>query len=174
MRLVLVGPIVYCLVKEGYREALWLFLVAGVSDALDGFLARAFKWSSRFGAIVDPLADKSLLVAVFIALTYNGLIPLWLLLVVFTRDLVIVVGALAYHMAIGSYSIRPSIFGKITTFTQITYGLILIVNAVGIHLSESILIWGPWVVAGTCLVSGGHYVGLWSVKYVAAKKQMNR
>ncbi|WP_020408239.1 CDP-alcohol phosphatidyltransferase family protein [Hahella ganghwensis] len=165
LRILLVVPIVYCLAREWYRDALWLFLIAGVSDGLDGFLARTFHWSSRFGAITDPLADKALLVSVFVVLTLNGLLPWWLMVLVFVRDLIIVIGALAYHMMLGSYSIRPSIWGKLSTFTQITYVLVVVFYYAGLPMPALAVELGVWAVAAVCLVSGSHYVTSWGRKY---------
>ena len=79
-----------------FFTALVLFAVAGFSDALDGFLAKHYHWESRLGSILDPLADKLLLVASFATLTWLGLIPYWLLWLVLGRDVLIVAGALAY------------------------------------------------------------------------------
>ncbi len=174
LRILLVGPIVYLLAKESYSQALWLFLVAGISDALDGFLARAFRWFSRFGAICDPLADKALLVAVYIVLTYNGLLPLWLLVVVFGRDLLILTGALSFHMVIGAYTMQPSIWGKLSTFTQITYALVVILTQAGLSMPSWAVPWGLWLVALTSLISGGHYVAVWGHKFWLALKQKNQ
>ncbi len=169
MRILLVAPIAFCLAREWYRDALWLFLVAGLSDGLDGFLARTFKWSSRFGAITDPLADKVLLVCVFIVLTINGLLPIWLTLIVFGRDLMIVAGALAYHMLIGSYSMRPSRWGKLSTFTQITYALMIILHQAGIAMPLWSLEVGLWIVACASLISGGHYMLTWGRKFITER-----
>jgi cardiolipin synthase len=171
LRILLVAPIVYCLAKEAYREALWLFVFAGISDALDGFLAREFKWSSRFGAVSDPLADKALLVAVYITLTVNGLLPLWLLAVIFFRDIIIVAGALTYHMVIGSYSMRPTIWGKLSTFSQITYVLILVLDKTVVVMPGWSIKGGLWIVASLSCVSGGHYVIVWGYKFLIALRE---
>ena len=168
LRIILVAPIVYFLAKEAYQQALWLFVIAGVSDALDGYLARHFNWASRFGAITDPLADKALLVAVYITLTVNGLLPVWLIAIVFARDAIIVAGALTYHMVIGTYSMRPSIWGKLSTFSQITYVLILVLNETVITMPGWSLWGGLWVVAGLCCISGGHYLMTWGYKFMVA------
>ncbi|OZG72596.1 CDP-alcohol phosphatidyltransferase [Hahella sp. CCB-MM4] len=165
LRIFLVAPIVFCLAREWYRDALWLFLVAGLSDGLDGFLARTFHWASRFGAITDPLADKVLLVSVFVVLTINGLLPLWLTILVFARDLIIVAGALTYHMLVGSYSIRPSVWGKLSTFAQITYVLVVVLYYAGLPMPLLAVEQGVWIVAATSLISGAHYVTVWGRKY---------
>jgi len=168
LRILLVAPIVYCLAKEAYLEGLILFIVAGVSDALDGYLARAFNWSSRFGAITDPLADKALLVAVYITLTVNGYLPGWILVLVLARDLIILAGALVYHMVIGRYTMHPSIWGKLSTFVQITYILILVVDLALINMPWWSIVGGLWAVAGVTCISGVHYMLIWGVKFFTA------
>ncbi|MDE2089174.1 MAG: CDP-alcohol phosphatidyltransferase family protein, partial [Gammaproteobacteria bacterium] len=96
LRMLLVLPVVALLMTEHYREALLLFGLAGLSDALDGFLAKRYGWTSRLGAVLDPLADKILLVSSYIALGWLRLLPLWLVAAVIVRDLVIVIGAAVY------------------------------------------------------------------------------
>ena len=77
-RILLVGPVVWLLWHGDFVATLWLFFIAGFSDGLDGYLARRFGWRSRLGGILDPLADKFLMVSMFITLTLVGMIPLWL------------------------------------------------------------------------------------------------
>ena len=93
MRIVLVVPVSWSLLRQEFGLALALFFVAGVSDGLDGFLAKHYGWSSRLGALLDPLADKALLVACYASLAWIGLLPVWLLVLVVARDVVIVAGA---------------------------------------------------------------------------------
>jgi len=170
LRILLIFPIAYCLAKALYQQALVLFFIAGMSDALDGYLARSFNWTSRFGSVTDPLADKALLIAVYITLTIKGLLPVWLLFIVFGRDLIIVGGALIYHMAIGAYTMRPSIWGKLSTFSQITYALILIVDRGLVTMPTWSTKGGLWVVAGLSITSGLHYIMLWGQKYFTARR----
>ncbi|HHJ14755.1 MAG TPA: CDP-alcohol phosphatidyltransferase family protein [Gammaproteobacteria bacterium] len=118
-RILLVGPVVWSLWRERYDLALGLFFVAGTSDALDGFLAKHFGWTSRLGALLDPLADKALLVSCYAMLSWNGLLPFWLLALVVARDLVIVSGAVAYNFRVEPLDARPSIISKANTFLQI-------------------------------------------------------
>ncbi|NOR20565.1 MAG: hypothetical protein GQ538_10815, partial [Xanthomonadales bacterium] len=101
VRIGLVVPIMWFLVGAEYESALLLIIIAGFSDWVDGFLARRFGWESRIGGLLDPLADKLLFVSVFAALTWNGLVPLWLFAVVIGRDIIIVSGAFAYEFLIG-------------------------------------------------------------------------
>ena len=169
MRVLLVIPIAVGHYYEEYRNALFLFFVAGVSDALDGFLARRFNWRSRFGAIADPLADKLLLVTAFLFLTLNGQIFLWLMLLVFLRDLVIVAGALAYHYLRGAYDMNPTWLGKLNTLIQIAFVLMIMLHQAGVAMPVAALIWGPWLVALITAASGMHYVILWGRKFIAGR-----
>lgn len=102
---------------------------AGVTDWLDGYTARVFKASGAFGLIFDPLADKILLVFLFAALTYAGLIPVWFLALAFGRDLVIVTGALLLRIYRGVRRFPPKILGKVSTFFQIVYALLSLLRA---------------------------------------------
>ena len=88
VRVVLVAPIVFMLLEERYFAALVLIAIAGFSDALDGFLARAFDWRTPLGSLLDPAADKLLIASVFLTLAYQGLVPLLLTIVVIVRDVV--------------------------------------------------------------------------------------
>ncbi|WP_373508037.1 CDP-alcohol phosphatidyltransferase family protein, partial [Thiocapsa sp.] len=92
LRLVAVAPVMYLLLRQEYGWALVLFAAAGASDGLDGYLAKRYDWRSRLGGILDPLADKALLVACFLILGWQGLVPVWLVIAVILRDLVIVTG----------------------------------------------------------------------------------
>ena len=94
-RILLVVPLVVALLDYQFGIAMVLFAIAGISDALDGFLAKHYHWESRLGSILDPLADKLLLVAGFATLTWLGYIPNWLLWLVIGRDIMIVTGGMA-------------------------------------------------------------------------------
>lgn len=161
LRLLLVPPIVGCLLLDQYGLALVLFVVAGVSDALDGFLAKRFGWTSRLGGLLDPIADKLLLVSCYLALTWQGLIPVWLTLVVIGRDLVILAGATVYHVLIERLEAAPSVISKLNTLSQL-----LLVVAVLFHYGAHILPAG-WLdiliysVLATTLLSGADYVWTW-------------
>lgn len=118
-RFLLVTPVVWAMLEDRFGLALFLFGVAGFSDAVDGYLAKRNNWSSRLGAIMDPLADKLLLVCTFVTLGWLGWIPLWLVVLVILRDLVIISGALFYHYMIEQVTMEPSMVSKLNTFTQI-------------------------------------------------------
>lgn len=160
-RLLLVLPIMWCLYVEYFRQALLLFFIAGLSDGVDGYLARKYNWKSRLGAIADPLADKFLLVAAFVTLTLMGEISWQLGLLVLGRDLVIVIGALIYHYRFGRFDITPSYLGKLSTLLQITFVLVVVMTLAGLPMPEIAITGGQWLVGVVTLLSGLHYTLIW-------------
>ena len=126
LRIVLVFPTAWMLWESRFMEAFVLVIVAGLSDALDGFLARKFNWMSRLGAMLDPLADKFLVAAVFVVFTLQGHIPLWVAIIVLLRDFIILAGAGVYKMLYEEVEIAPTFVSKASTATQIvTLALLL-------------------------------------------------
>ena len=161
-RFLLVPPLVLLLLQEQFGLALLIFGVAGFSDGLDGFLAKRFNWASRLGALMDPLADKLLLVSSFITLGWLQRIPLWLVCVVILRDLVIVGGALIYNFRIERLEADPSMVSKLNTVTQIVLVLAVLLSQVvaGVpYLWMDVLL---YCVLVTTLWSGFDYVWRWS------------
>lgn len=119
LRIILVPIIVIFLIQEEYATALIVFCLAGLTDALDGTLARLLKKQTELGAFLDPLADKVLLSTGFISLSIFGLIPGWLTVIVISRDLIILIGIMTLSMMSVSYEIKPVFVSKITTALQI-------------------------------------------------------
>jgi len=148
-----------------YGFALLLFALAGISDGVDGFLAKHYGWESRLGSILDPIADKLLLVCSFIVLGYTGLLPVWLVVVVLLRDFIIMFGAVAYYLFIGNYAMEPSISSKINTFMEIVLVLVVIVSQL-IHLPELVLQGFITLTAATILISGAGYIFVWGRRAV--------
>jgi cardiolipin synthase len=170
VRIILVWPIVVTLIDGRYALALGLILVAGISDGLDGFLAKRFNWQSRLGGLLDPLADKLLLVAVFIALSMTGLVPLWLTAVVISRDLVIVSGGVVYQWLVEPVQPEPSVASKINTGTQLLYVLAVISHRTsGMPPPEFLTLAGA-VVFVTSTVSGLDYVVRWSGRAIRSRR----
>jgi cardiolipin synthase len=119
-RMLLVAPLVLWIVEGRFAAALVLLVVAGLSDGLDGFLAKRFDWQTRIGGLLDPAADKLLLVAAFASLTYVGLVPLELTVVVVARDVVIVFGAVCYQWLIAPVQGEPAAaISKLNTACQL-------------------------------------------------------
>ena len=161
-RIILTVPIVLFLVNGDFQSALLLIVIAGLSDGLDGLLAKTFNWKSRIGGLLDPTADKLLFVSVFGALTWNGLVPMWLFAVVIGRDIVIVTGAIAYEWLIGPVEPKPTRVGKLNTVTALLYLFFLIAHQIyGWPPPITILVSGAAVFV-LSLVSGLHYVLTWS------------
>lgn len=168
-RLLLVGPILVSLLMGNYKLAFFLFLFAGLTDAVDGYLARRFQWISRWGAMVDPLADKLLMVSSYLALTYLNILPVWLLAIVLTRDVVIVTGGICYHFLIGQYDFKPSLISKANTFFQII--LVIVVLS---HYSYDLFnaVWMDtliYLVLFTTTVSMINYIWVWGWRAFSRK-----
>jgi cardiolipin synthase len=126
MRLALVVPVAWTLLHDDPAATLWLFGAAAVSDGADGFLAKRFGWQTDLGAFLDPLADKVLLVTVFVTLAWLDLVPMWLVLLAVGRDVVIVAGALAYKLVVGAVKMEPRVSSKINTACQLGFVLVVI------------------------------------------------
>jgi cardiolipin synthase len=122
-RLILTVPILYCLGHAHYRTALALFIVAAVSDGIDGYLARRFGWTSNFGTIVDPIADKFLVIFSMGVLASLGQLPLWFFIIVTCRDILILLTAFLVARVVGWNRFAPRYLSKINTVLQL--GLIL-------------------------------------------------
>lgn len=164
LRILLVIPIMVLLAREQYLPVLLLFAVAGLSDGLDGYLARRFLWQSRLGAMLDPLGDKILLVGAYLALGGNGLLPWWLVTLVMLRDVLIISGALAYRRLCGELTMEPSMISKLNTVLQIALGLLAIVMGIGWAPVAGLLPAMIALVALSTLWSGIDYVWRWSVR----------
>ncbi|WP_097460293.1 CDP-alcohol phosphatidyltransferase family protein [Mangrovitalea sediminis] len=169
LRILLIIPFALALLHGHDVIALILFFIAGLSDGVDGFLARRFNWRSRFGAIADPLADKALLVTTYLVLTIIGQFPWWLFAVVVGRDIVIVSGATAYHFMLGRYEMQPSLLGKLNTLVQIVVALAVVISLAQWPMPDAVHRVGIWLVAAMAVFSGLHYVLLWGLRAWRAK-----
>ena len=166
LRILLVIPTVYFLWNHQYSYALLLFFVAGLSDGLDGFLARRFHWTSRLGSILDPMGDKLLMTASYFMLGLLEKLPLWLVAVVIGRDLVIVLGALAYRLLVQDITMSPLLISKINTAAQIFLVLLMLFSLSGLPIADAVPAWltptAIYVVLTTSLLSGLAYIIIWS------------
>jgi cardiolipin synthase len=163
-RFLLVVPVVLLLLNRRYDGALLVFALAGFSDALDGYLAKRYHWTSHLGALLDPLADKLMLVSGFVTLAWLGLIPAWLVGLIILRDVVIVTGAIVYNMRIEKLEAAPSVVSKLNTLAQILLVLAVIYSQAVKPLPSfwmGVLIYGVLV---TTLWSGLDYVWTWGRK----------
>jgi len=128
-RIILVAPIVWSLFEERYALALGLILIAGLSDALDGYLARRFDWRTRLGGLLDPAADKLLMFAAFVTLAWVGLVPVWFSAIVVGRDIIIISGSIFYQLTVAPIHGEPTGASKLNTVFQILFVLLTISHA---------------------------------------------
>lgn len=171
LRMLLVAPVAWLLVAGEYRLTLWLFGFAAATDGLDGFLAKRCGWTSELGKILDPLADKILLVGVFIVLAALGLVPVWLAAAAVARDILITVGAIVYSRLYGHPHGRPTVISKINTLCQILYLLLVVAaRAIG-HEPEIALMMLGALVFVTTVVSGLDYVITYTRKAVDVSRR---
>ncbi|MEL7024447.1 MAG: CDP-alcohol phosphatidyltransferase family protein [Pseudomonadota bacterium] len=131
-RIALVPLVFGALLDARFGLALMLFVAAGFSDGLDGFLARRFRWHTELGAILDPIADKLLLIATFAALASVGVVPMWFGMIVIARDLIIMGGAITYHFVVGDLEGKPTLVSKLNTMLLLLYVLVVLINAAGL------------------------------------------
>ena len=161
-RMLLVLPVAWALLTQQFGLALLLFLVAGISDGLDGFLAKHYGWQSHLGGILDPLADKFLLVSTYLCLGWLGAIPWWLVGLIFLRDLVIVSGAVIYNYRVERFEAAPSLLSKLNTLLQILLALAVVLDLGGyLGLSGWLLQTLVWCVVASTVASGLGYVIEW-------------
>ncbi len=157
-RLCAVPAAVWLVLQHRLDLAFWVFVAAGVSDALDGWLARVRNARSRLGAILDPVADKALLVSIYVTLAAVGVLPDWLAILVVFRDLVIVGGVIMLYLLGQQPAIQPILLSKANTVLQI------VLAAVALALGGFGWQAGPllpvliWTTAATTLASGAVYV----------------
>ncbi len=174
LRILLTVPVVWTLIDERYGWTLLLFLVAAVSDGLDGYLAKRFEWTTELGKILDPVADKLLLVSVFITLTVLGMVPFWLAAVAVARDLVIAGGAAVYRALFGPLEGRPTLPSKLNTVLQLVYVLMVIANAASTLVPGSVVIVLGAAMFVTTVVSGIDYVSIYTRKAIAVSRERRR
>ncbi len=162
MRIALIAPILILMLQGDFGWALALFILAGFSDGLDGYLAVRFGWSTRLGGLLDPAADKLLITGMFITLAYTQQIPVWLAAVVILRDVVIVAGAMAYNFIVRPVPGEPTRISKLNTALQMLFVLFVLSRA-GFNWPDKITITvlGAAVLV-TVVISGVDYVWSWS------------
>lgn len=160
-RMVALLPLVWLMLHKEYKGALLVAVMAGASDGLDGFLAKKYNWQGWLGGILDPLADKLMMLCCYSVFVLQGVIPVWLFLMVVARDVIIVAGASYYHFRIGEIKqARPSLISKTNTALQILLILVLLISLSGLW-DLRVFHW-PLIVAVAVFtgLSGLHYIWL--------------
>lgn len=164
LRVLLIPVLVYFLARQAFTYAFLVFLASGLSDLLDGFLARRFNQFSRFGAALDPLADKLTMLCAAVGLAWHGLIPLWLMLAIILRDLIIVSGAVAYHFVVGRVEMAPTLLGKANTLLEFAVIGMVLANAAAVVDTSAWLAPLFILVFLSIAASGAQYVWVWGRK----------
>ncbi len=160
-RVILVPVIFYLLVSNETKAAFFVFVLAGVSDGVDGFLAKRFDWTSELGAYLDPLADKLLLVSMFVALGVQGSLPVWLVIAVVSRDIQIVMGVILAWLLGQPVAIHPLLISKVNTTAQIVLAATVLADegfGLGMADLRNVLV---WITGAFTLVSLAAYTNAW-------------
>src|SRR6187431_2775729 len=167
VRIALIWPTIDALYSADYWTALALVFVCAVSDGLDGWLAKRFNWTSHLGKILDPLADKLLLVSLFLTAAWMNLVPWWLTAIVVARDVMIGGGAVIYRLWFGPLHGRPTILSKINTGMQLAVVLAAILGAAsGLPTPEMVLALA-WLTLVTTIISGADYLSAFTRRALA-------
>ncbi|MGY9004985.1 MAG: CDP-alcohol phosphatidyltransferase family protein [Alphaproteobacteria bacterium] len=170
-RLLSVPILVWAIVDSQMVLAFWLFVGAGISDAVDGFLARYLEAKSVLGAYLDPLADKALLMGIFITFGIEGYLPSWIVILVVFRDILIIGGAMLYHTLTQSLQMAPLFISKVNTATQIVLaGFVLALLALDVDYDLALMIL-IWLAALTTVLSGAVYVVRWTIQASSLEDQ---
>ena len=158
-------PVLILFLYEGrYGAALAVFVLAGITDGLDGWIAKRFKCVTRLGSILDPLADKILIVSTYVMLVLAGDLPFWLILLIGFRDLGIIAGVLVLNTLNGHVQMQPSLLSKVNTFLQISLVILVMVERIGFITLEPVAEILLWFVAVTTVASAIHYVYFWFIR----------
>ena len=160
-RIVLVPLVVWLIISHEMLWAFVVFLLAGVSDALDGFLAKRFNWHTELGAYLDPIADKALLVSIYVTLGLAGHLPVWLVIAVVSRDILIIGAVMLSWMLSRPIAMQPLLVSKVNTFSQIILaGLVLAELGLGLGLEP--VIWVLiWITGSLTILSAAAYFWGW-------------
>ena len=160
-RVILVPVIFYLLVSNETKAAFFVFVMAGISDGVDGFLAKRFGWESELGAYLDPMADKLLLVSMFEALGVQGLLPVWLAIAVVSRDILIVLGVVLAWVLGQPVTIHPLLISKVNTTAQIVLAATILADE-GFGLGQTGLRTSlVWITGALTLASLAAYTNAW-------------
>lgn len=161
-RLLSVPAVVYLLMQAAHLHAFALFVAAGLSDAVDGYVAKRYNMTTRIGALLDPLADKTLLVSVYVTLGLQGILPDWLVVLVVFRDLLIIGGAVLFSFARIDVRRRPLAISKMNTALQIGLAA-FVLGELGLGFeaaaAEAALV---HLTAATTAASGAGYLVYWA------------
>lgn len=158
LRLACALPLGWALLEGHHDIALVLLAAAGVTDLLDGFLAKRMGWQSALGAWLDPAADKLVALVVLLALFATGHVPAWFAAIAITRDLVIAGGSLAFHWMVRTLRPQPTVLGRSAVFAQVLYLGFVLLDLAFMPVADRSLWWMAHIAAALTLASGADYV----------------
>ncbi|MYD46080.1 MAG: CDP-alcohol phosphatidyltransferase family protein [Gammaproteobacteria bacterium] len=178
LRLFLIVPVAYGILYEHWEFVLIMLVVGGITDLIDGYLARRFEWTSRFGEIVDPIADKVMFGGACVLLTVEGLWPIWLLTIVLAREGVILGGATAYKLLFKRLDIEPTLLSKTNTIILVSVIVLEVIGQIDFTyqdiVAKSLDVWGGYgLVALFSIASGIDYVRLWGHRAFLEHQKLN-
>lgn len=169
-RFIMVPLIILAMIDGEMLAAFLLFILAGISDGLDGFIARHFNQRSELGSWLDPVADKFLLVSVFIMLGWLGELPSWLVIFAVSRDALIVGAVVLSSLLDNPVEMRPLLVSKANTMVQIVLLILVLADLAGIGQLDGIVRWMIYVVAGLTIASASAYLVTW-LRHMAGVNQ---
>jgi cardiolipin synthase (CMP-forming) len=160
-RVLSVPVIFWLLINDNSQIAFFVFVCAGVSDAVDGYLAKRFNWTTELGAYLDPLADKLLIVSIYLALAVSKEIPLWLVIAVVSRDILILLAVLLSWLLDHPVLIKPLNVSKLNTLAQIVLAATVLADGafgIGLEMTRTVLV---WITGALTLLSLVAYLKAW-------------
>ena len=160
-RILLVPLTVWLIISEAYGWAFISFMVAGISDGIDGFLARRYHWRTELGAYLDPMADKALMVSVYVTLGFLKILPAWLVIIVVSRDVLIVAAIVLSRLVDKPVRVAPLMVSKINTVSQIVFVVVVLGVAALARPLDFIVNSGSIPVALLTVASGAAYLRAW-------------
>lgn len=166
-------PLVWFMLQKQYEYALYIAVIAGLSDMLDGYLAKRFGWEGWLGGVLDPLADKFMMLCCFLVFAVQDIIPKWLLILILTRDVLIVTGATFYHFAIVKVDkAEPSLLSKFNTALQILLVVVLLAHYSIFEFNVIFINALIYLVTFFTVSSGLHYIYYWGRKALNKNDQI--
>ena len=169
-RFIMVPLVILAMINGEMLAAFVLFLLAGVSDGLDGFIARNFNQRSELGAWLDPVADKFLLVSVFVMLGWLGVLPSWLVIFAVSRDALIVGAVVLSSLLENPVEMRPLLISKANTMVQIVLLVLVLADLAGLARLDAVIGWMIYAVAGLTVASASAYLVTW-LRHMAGVEQ---
>jgi cardiolipin synthase len=156
-RIIIIPIFVTAIIYKRYDYALYLFIVAALTDIFDGLLARLKNQKTALGTFLDPLADKFLIVTSFIILSTYGLLPKWLAITVISRDIIVIIGWFLLYVVTGKANVEPSSLGRATIWVQSVFIAYVLLNLNFFSLPSIYPVF-KWITAGFTIISGLHYI----------------